>query len=140
MKIKCILGTILFFMPCLLYAQTCFEGTGQTVAFTLKAGVKAGWNSSVPVMVKPHGFSSGSISLIVYKASTGGFAFKATGLNTLFHYEISIFSITGQKIRSMVLDDKAQTVFYKNLAKGIYFARLETNGETLTTTRFMAGR
>lgn len=142
MKKNYIISIFLFVivLPCFLYAQTCFAGAGQTVAFTLKAGAKAGWNSSAPIIEKPHAFSSGSISLIAYKGSTGGIAFKATGLKASFHYKISIFSVTGQKIRSVMLDDEAQTVLNKNLSQGIYFARLETNGEILKTTRFMVGR
>jgi hypothetical protein len=141
MKRNCIILIFLFVivLPCFLYAQTCFAGAGQTVAFTLKAGAKAGWNSSAPIIVKPHDFSNSSISLVVYKPSTGGIAFKATGLNASFHYKISIFSVTGQKIRSVVLDGEAKTVLNKNLSQGIYLARLETNGEILKTTRFMVG-
>jgi hypothetical protein len=120
--------------------QTCFEGTGQTVAFTLKAGAKAGWNSSAPIIEKPHSFSKSSISLVVCKATAGGIVFKATGLKTAFPSGISIFSVTGQRISFVAMDGEARAVLNKNLAQGIYFARLETNGEILKTTRFMVGR
>jgi hypothetical protein len=127
-------------MPFYLYAQTCNEGAGQTNAFTLKAGAKATWDSSVPIVEKQHGFSYNRISLFVYKASSGGIVLKTTGLNASSPYSLSIFSVTGQKISFVAFNGNAQVVFRKNLAQGICFARLESNGEILKAIRFMVGR
>jgi hypothetical protein len=141
MKRHCIAFFVLVIscLPFILYAQICYEGAGQTAAFILKAGAKATWDSSVPIVEKRHGISYNRVSLFVYKSS-GSIVLKATGLNASLPYGFSVFSVTGQKISFVAFNGDGQIVLNKNLAQGIYFARLESNGEILKATRFMVGR
>jgi hypothetical protein len=49
MNNKSIISKLLLIIvfPCILYADTCFVASGQTVAFTLSAGAKASWNNTI---------------------------------------------------------------------------------------------
>lgn len=129
-------------LPFCLNAQTCQQVSGQTKAFSFKAGAKAEWDNPISMAVKPHVIFSNNNSFSVYQNSTGRIVFSTTGTSISYPLTISIFSITGKKICSLDLDGgtNGTKVFNGKLANGVYFARLAVNGADVKTARFLVRR
>jgi hypothetical protein len=131
---------LLFVLPFVLYADTCFVASGQTVAFTLSAGAKASWNNTVSGVRQRSSQSTIGTSFSVYQLSNGNIAFKTPDFKNDGHFKITLFSVNGRKIDAVEMDGKARGEFNKNFMPGIYLARLEADGILLKTTRFLVGR
>jgi hypothetical protein len=126
--------------PWLLYADTCYVASGQTVAFTLSAGVKASWNNTVSGVRQRSSQSRIGTAFSVYQLSNGNIAFKTPNFKNDVHFKVLLFSVNGRKIDAVEMDGQARGEFNKNLIPGIYLARLEVDGILLKTTRFLLGR
>lgn len=127
-------------LPFLVNAQPCTTVSGQTVAFTLSPGSKASWNAPVASIKQFVPGSKIGFSFSAYQLPGGKIAFRTSSFKSDLASRISIYSVDGRRIGAIEMNIHTGREFDKQLAPGVYFARLETNGASVATTRFLVGR
>jgi len=124
---------VLFCMlPVIALAQSYFEVSGQTVAFTLTAGAKAGWNSSISVEKTKVMPSFGIFRII----SVGNGLFVHAGAKGI----IKLFDVRGRMAVSLSLEHDGFVPLSRGLANGIYIARFEAPRMAVKTARLAVVR
>jgi len=118
-----------------LYAQNYFEASGQTVAFRLAAGEKAGWNKNALARI-PHAARRSSSSFTITKmidrytvSFTIDCQYKQQPL------AIAIFRLDGHLIKRVSSAKAGKIAFNPPLPNGCYWLRLESNNKAIATTR-----
>jgi hypothetical protein len=126
--------------PCILFAQTCLNVSGQTVAFTLSPGSKATWNTSNAGVAQVEAGVKQQISFSVYRLPAGTIAFSIRKINSAKPVAVAFYSVDGRQMGKVALLNRTNGEFHKKLSPGIYFARLDINGVNVKTARFLVGR
>ena len=128
----------LLVLPVLSLAQEYYEASGQTRPFTLTAGAKATWDPSIAVE-KVRMDLPGTTAMTLYPNPSNG-TLRISVLNAKGPAMVAIYSITGKKVRNLILNQKREATIERPLANGIYFAKLAVNGRMVQTTRFLVVR
>jgi hypothetical protein len=118
---------MLLLLPICLWAQNYYEASGQTKAFTLSAGSKAGWNPSIAVektralpALNAFRVSAASNGLFVHAGAKG---------------VLKLFDVRGRMAATITVEHNGFVALSHGLANGIYAARFEAPGMALRTTR-----
>jgi len=134
-----IVSLVFIILPCIIYGQACIVTSAQTSAFNLAPGAKAPWNNSKADVLPQHFEQRNSNRFIVYKVVDGKILFKTSMVEIAS--SISLFSVNGKRIATMNLtNNKTNGEFNIKLANGIYYARLEVNGNYASAFRILVGR
>jgi hypothetical protein len=126
-------------VPCILFAQSCSNASGQTMAFTLSPGAKAAWNAATNGVRQSTTQSKTGFSFSAFQASAGRIVMRTSALKIERPLMISIYSVSGSKRGALGITGTTAE-FNLHLVPGVYFARLEADGVCLGSTRFLVGR
>lgn len=128
---------LLFLMPLSLWAQSFFEASGQTYAFTLAGGNKTGWNYTAAVERKV-GITN---DLVMTLSPNPVINYMKISLNrSQVNASVAVFNIGGKKIQNIDMNNQRDILLTRTFASGIYFARLQVGGKLVQTTRFLVVR
>lgn len=120
-------------LPVIVFAQSYFEASGQTVAFTLTAGAKAGWNPGISVE-KPRVMAAPPDVFRISWARNGLYVHAgAKGI-------IKLFDMRGRMITSLKVERDGFIGLTHYLANGIFAARFEAPGKTVRTAKLAVVR
>ena len=115
-------------------SATYYEASGQTNAFTLTAGAKAGWNSSASPIISTQKMSKGMFGISSIAASGGALRIAFSGklpANAL----VSVYNLRGARVASAPVSG-ASLVVGNALSNGAYAVRVVANGMILSSSRF----
>ena len=115
-------------LPFIVYAQNYFEASGKTVAFTLKAGAKSGWNNTTAIEKT----SVISLAKIFSIASTGSELFVHTELKGV----LRVFNVRGCLAATITIEHSGFIRLSNSLPNGVYVGRFESPGITTSTARW----
>jgi hypothetical protein len=119
-------------LPVVVFAQSYFEASGQTAAFTMAAGAKAGWNPSIAV--EKAGVLPAITAFRISVASNGLFVHAGSkGV-------VKLFDVRGRMAISVAIEHDGFVALSRNLANGIYAARFEAPGMALKRARLAVVR
>ena len=111
-----------------------YEASGQTVAFTLTAGAKAGWNSTTSAIIPTQKISKAVFGIASIAASGGALRIAFSGkipANAL----VSVYNLRGARVASAPVSNTS-IVVGNALSNGAYAVRVVANGMTLSSSRF----
>jgi hypothetical protein len=127
-------------LPYIVYGQACVDTSGQTVSFTLAAGAKASWNSSIAGVLQQRIELRNANAFSVHKVADGRIMFDISSFGKASLVNISLFAINGKQIGIVNMAGRDIGEFNAKLSNGIYFARLEVNGKNISALRILVGR
>lgn len=130
-------GMLVFLcLPCLAAAQSCSQG--QTMAFSLAAGVKAAWNPSVGVI---HQDATAFLSQkqCELTSNQGGASITWSANSAGFGLALSIYSIAGSRLKRFELAG-VRGMVTPHLANGYYLVRLERGVAPLVSSSLVVER
>jgi len=119
-------------LPVVAFAQGYFEASGQTAAFTLAAGSKAGWNPSMAVE-KSRAMPAAGVFRI---SASGNGLFVHTGARGV----IKLYDVRGRMAASVTVKHSGYVALPRVLANGIYAARFEAPGLAMKAARLAVVR
>jgi hypothetical protein len=140
MKAKTVLIAMIVsaIIPCSLLAQEYVEASGQTNVFDLKAGAKAGWNTSGSGILYTQKIDNIRIMNIRLNADRKSISITTSGARNL---SFDLFSVNGTRIiRTPVAGQSPMVLLKSPLLPGYYLARMKSNGLTIHTTTFFVSR
>jgi len=125
---------ILFCMfPVLAFAQITFQASGQTAAFTLKAGAKAGWNNGANPI---NNSAKAPVSNTFRISMAGNRLFVQTGAKGV----IRLVDSRGLTAATLVVEHDGFTALPSGLAISIYSARFDAPGMRPKTAKLAVVR
>ncbi|MBL8026870.1 MAG: T9SS type A sorting domain-containing protein [Fibrobacteres bacterium] len=129
---------ILLLLPVCLWAQSYYETSGQTQAFTLAAGNKSAWNQSVAVESAQLKAVTQVSMGITPNPSTGILRIDVDG--NAGSVMVAIYNVAGKRVQNVIMNNRNAVVLENRFANGIYFAQLHVKGKQMQTTRFLVVR
>jgi len=120
-------------LPVVAFAQITLQASGQTSAFTLTAGAKAGWNNP-GTSVEEAVITPVSAAFRVNAAGNG--LFIQTGAKGV----LKLFDIRGRAAATVPVAHDGFVTLSRGLANGVYAARFDAPGMTARTTRLAVVR
>lgn len=129
---------LLLLFPFSLWAQSYFEATGQTYAFTWVAGNKTGWNAAMTEAYKNQQPSNDIRMMLSPNPASGPFQILLSSRSSAAM--ATIYNITGKKIENIVLNGRQNAMFTHTLPNGVYFVRLHVSGRLIQTSRLLVVR
>jgi len=125
---------ILFWMfPVLAFPQITLQASGQTAAFTLKAGAKAGWNKAgAPI----NGSVKSPVSEIFRISMAGNRLLVRTGSEGV----IRLVDSRGRAVAMLAVEHDGFIASPRGLAIGLYAARFDAPGMRSRTAKLAVVR
>jgi hypothetical protein len=125
-------------VPISVWAQEYVEASGQTNVFDLKAGAKAGWNTSGSGILYTQKIDKIRMLTIRLNADRKAISITNSGAaNSSFE----LFSVNGTRlVRAMVAGQSPMVLLKSPLLPGYYLARMKSNGLTIHTSTFFVSR
>jgi hypothetical protein len=117
----------------MVFAQQYYEATGQTRVFTLTAGAKAG-----PSAVRKVSRATPSLKSPMVITMQNGVHISVQDFQGIGR--ISIYNLAGKQVQSAKINGKSMIALRSDLSIGVYYARLEVNGNIVQATRFWKAR
>jgi hypothetical protein len=120
-------------LPAMIFAQQYYEASGQTRVFTLSAGAKAG-----PSAIRNVGRTIPSLKSPMLVTMQNGIRISVSGIQG--QSRVSIYNLAGKRMQLAVISEKSPVALRSDLPCGVYFARLEMNGNLVQSIRFWKAR
>jgi hypothetical protein len=137
---KAVLLFLITLIPCAVFAQDYIEASGQTVAFELKAGSTAAWNSGGSSVLYSQPVKSNQSILVRMQADRKTISVTNVA-SSQSHPVFELFSVNGCRLARASLSSGSQSLSLKtSLTPGYYLARVKQNGTTIHTTTFFVAR
>jgi hypothetical protein len=129
---------ILLSLPVVIVAQEYIEASGQTVVFELKAGAKAGWNTTGVFLQRHNGSRAISINRIT--DNHGRLSFVIAGAPSAKNIILTVFNAMGSTVEKVSMPAGKILPLSAVLANGYYTARIESAGRIMMNTSFVVAR
>jgi hypothetical protein len=138
---KRIIISIFLIVTALIYAEDYIEASGQTVAFNLSAGAKAGWDKNASAIRSPRIINqTTSRSVISGLINQKYVAFSIRSQEKQQPLSIAVYRFDGRLLTRAPVSNTNTIALDHPLPNGCYWLRLESNGKALATTRLWVTR